>query len=91
MQESRSQAIGGGNCGDGLCPSPANTPLEKAVNTKTLAEKIGIDQTAIRVRRCKEGGTYFGIKPQVLPNGRLLWPDDAVEQLLGTKPKKGGE
>lgn len=28
-------------------------------------------------------GSYFGIRPIKLPNRRLLWPADAVDQLIG--------
>ncbi|MDZ7809987.1 MAG: hypothetical protein U5L11_07250 [Arhodomonas sp.] len=28
-------------------------------------------------------GSYYGIRPGRLPNGRLLWPADTVERLLG--------
>ena len=28
-------------------------------------------------------GSYFGVRPIKLPNRRLLWPANAVEQLIG--------
>jgi hypothetical protein len=34
------------------------------------------------VHLCRRG-SYYGIRPAKLPNGRLLWPGDAVERLLG--------
>jgi hypothetical protein len=49
--------------------------------TEQLAQAIGIKASSIRTRLCKTG-SYFGIKPRKLNNGRLLWPSDSVEQLL---------
>lgn len=48
--------------------------------TTQLAKVIGINGTSIHRRVCLTG-SYFGLKPDKLPNGRLLWPDDALEQL----------
>lgn len=46
------------------------------------AEKaIGMKSESIRVRLCK-AGSFHGIKPKKLPNGRLAWPDDAVQKFL---------
>lgn len=55
--------------------------------TNQLAKAIGINATSIHRRFCLEG-SYYGIKPTKLPNGRLLWPDDAVEQLISLRQKK---
>lgn len=45
-----------------------------------FAEIIGINPTSIHRRVCLTG-SFYGLRPQKLPNGRLLWPDDAVDQL----------
>jgi len=55
--------------------------LEFNQPTEQLASSIGVKASSIRTRLCKTG-SYFGLKPQKLPNGRLLWPSDSVEQLL---------
>lgn len=55
--------------------------------TSQLAKSIGINGTSIHRRVCLTG-SYFGVKPTKLPNGRLLWPDDAVEQLISQRQKK---
>lgn len=60
------------------------------MNTKQLAEKIGILSTTIHRRVCTTG-SYFGLRPQTLVNGRLLWPEDAVEQLLAQRSQKTKE
>ena len=43
------------------------------LTTESLANAIGAKAGSIRVRLCQTG-SYFGIKPKKLPNGRLLWP-----------------
>jgi predicted site-specific integrase-resolvase len=51
--------------------------------TATLALALGIRDHSIRKRYC-ETGSYFGVKPVKLPNGKLRWPDDSVERLVGS-------
>lgn len=48
--------------------------------TEALADRLGIKPQSIRARLCRKG-SYYGLKPLKLPNGRLLWPEDAREQL----------
>jgi len=52
--------------------------------TTELAEKIGIQATSIHRRVCVSG-SYFGLRPTRMANGRLQWPDDSVEQLMALK------
>tara|TARA_R110000851_G_C13094444_1_gene567242 strand:+ start:2586 stop:2783 length:198 start_codon:yes stop_codon:yes gene_type:complete len=52
------------------------------LTTIQFSAQIGIKPESIRVRLCQTG-SYFGVTPRKLPNGRLLWPADAAEQLLG--------
>jgi len=49
--------------------------------TESLSADIGVKPNSIRVRLCRTG-SYFGLRPKKLPNGRLLWPEDAPEQLM---------
>lgn len=51
------------------------------LTTEQLATPLCVKPQSIRVRLCQTG-SYFGIRPIKLPNGRLLWPADAVEKLL---------
>ncbi len=51
------------------------------ITTEDLANGLGGKPGSIRVRLC-ETGSYYGIKPHKLPNGRLLWPADSVQQLI---------
>jgi len=47
-----------------------------AVTTETLAHAIGVKPNSIRVRLCRTG-SYFGLRPIKMPNGRLVWPGDS--------------
>ncbi len=52
------------------------------LSTEDFAASIGLRPESIRVHLCRRG-SYYGIRPAKLPNGRLLWPGDAVDRLLG--------
>jgi len=51
--------------------------------TEALAAGLGIKAQSIRARVCR-CGSYFGLRPTKLPNGRLLWPADAIARLKKT-------
>lgn len=56
-------------------------PLE-GLSTAELARRLGgLSPNAIRVHLCRRG-SYYGIRPRRLPNGRLWWPADSIERLL---------
>lgn len=55
------------------------------ITTEALATRIGIKAASIRHRVCTTG-SYFGLTPVKLPNGRLLWPGDSKERLATAKP-----
>lgn len=38
-------------------------------------------------KRYAATGSYFGIRPLVMPNGRLMWPSDTIERLLAERKK----
>lgn len=44
------------------------------LNTRQFAEKNLVTAAVVRTRLCTEG-SYFGIIPIKLANGRLIWPD----------------
>lgn len=50
---------------------------------------LNIKPASIRRAHCVKG-EYLGITPRKLPNGRLIWPGDAVRRLLsdGTQEKQ---
>tara|TARA_R110000851_G_C13102500_1_gene568926 strand:+ start:14489 stop:14689 length:201 start_codon:yes stop_codon:yes gene_type:complete len=58
------------------------------LTTIQFSAQIGIKPESIRVRLCQTG-SYFGVTPRKLPNGRLLWPADAAEQLLSPRQSPG--
>ncbi|WP_111747333.1 monooxygenase [Salinisphaera orenii] len=58
-----------------------NIPNQAGLTTEQFAQATGNRPGSIRTHLC-ERGSYYGIKPKKLPNGRLLWPPDAIERLL---------
>lgn len=54
------------------------------LNTKKFADSIGVEPDTPR-RGYQRNGSYLGIKPTKLENGRLLWPADAVAKLADRK------
>ncbi len=51
------------------------------ISTETLSKELQIKPNSIRVRLCRTG-SYFGLRPKKLPNGRLLWPVDGRDRLI---------
>lgn len=59
-----------------------NTPKpERLLTTEQLADLLTMHPQSIR-KRFSQTGSYFGLRPLKLPNGKLRWPSDSVEQLL---------
>jgi hypothetical protein len=52
--------------------------------TEAAAMRLGVKGQSMRARFC-ETGSYFGIVPTKLPNGRLLWDAEAIETLIKGK------
>lgn len=53
------------------------------LSTEEFAAQLTLRPQSIRKRYCQTGA-YFGVRPVKLPNGRLMWPADSVEQLMLT-------
>ena len=53
-------------------------------STEQLAKSLGVKAESIRSRFCRTG-EYFGLRPEKLVNGRLLWPEDAQEKLIAPR------
>lgn len=51
------------------------------LTTEQFADKLSLRAQTIR-KGYSQTGAYLGIKPIKLPNRRLYWPTDAIEQLL---------
>lgn len=49
---------------------------------------LNIKPASIRRAHCVKG-EYLGITPRKLPNGRLVWPGDAVRRLLSEGVQEG--
>lgn len=60
------------------------TTPRKGITTELFALAIGCKPESVRVRLCRTG-SYYGVRPHKLPNGRLLWPDDSVQRLMGSE------
>lgn len=56
------------------------------LTTEELAERLSLRPQSIRKRLCVTG-SYFSVRPVKLPNGRLLWPADSLEQLAEGRAK----
>ncbi len=56
-------------------------PTPSGLTTRELADFAGVTPEGIRVQLCR-AGSYFGLRPQRLPNNRLIWPADSRERLL---------
>lgn len=51
-----------------------------ALTTEALADGLGIKPQTLRAAICRHSH-YYGIRPAKLPNGRLIWPADAIARL----------
>ncbi|WP_321801479.1 MULTISPECIES: DNA-binding protein [unclassified Burkholderia] len=56
------------------------TQARRPMTTEELAELLSLRPQSIRKRYCQTGA-YFTLRPVKLPNGRLMWPADALEKL----------
>ena len=53
----------------------------KNVTTEQMSELVGVKPASIRAQYCVSG-SYFGVVPRKLPNGRLMWSLRDIEALL---------
>jgi hypothetical protein len=60
------------------------TPTGRPLTTEEFARFLSLKSQSIR-KRYSLTGSYHGVRPIKLPNRRLLWPVDSVEQFM-----KGG-
>ncbi|MFM0031182.1 hypothetical protein PQR70_33700 [Paraburkholderia madseniana] len=64
-----------------------NESDQATIGTKELAALLNIKPQSIYKRLC-ETKTYWGLTPTKLPNGRLLWPADAIERMKQAQSTK---
>lgn len=50
------------------------------ITNPSLARKLELRPQSLVAAVCRHGH-YFGLVPTKMPNGRLMWPDDAIERL----------
>lgn len=55
--------------------------MEIGLTTNRLAQLLGLQPDTLRISLCRKG-SYFGIQPIKLPNGRLVWPHDTVKRIV---------
>lgn len=60
-------------------PQATQDPVSR-ISTADLAVALSLRPQSLR-KRFSATGSYFGVTPLKLRNGRLLWPADAIEQL----------
>lgn len=53
----------------------------RPLTTEEFAAEIKVRPQSIRKRYCQTG-SYWGIRPVKVPNGRLLWPADSRERFM---------
>lgn len=53
----------------------------RPLTTEEFAAELGMSAQSIR-KRYSQTGSYFDVRPVKLPNRRLLWPANALEQLI---------
>jgi hypothetical protein len=56
------------------------TEVSGGFSTELFAGSIGLKPASLRVHLCRHG-SYYGLVPERLPNGRLLWPINSIEKL----------
>ena len=56
-------------------------PKPPPLITEDFGAMLGVRPQTVRVRLCRTG-SYYGIRPQKAPSGRLLWPADGPERIL---------
>ena len=51
------------------------------LSTEAFAARYLVEPQSVR-KQYAANGSYCGVRPLVLPNRRLLWPDDTIELLV---------
>lgn len=60
------------------------------LDTAEAAAVLRVKPQTLRRCLCMQGH-YLGIVPLKLPNGRLLWPADALDRLTAPRKVEGGQ
>jgi len=60
---------------------PCGAPPHHWHSTTQFASFVGIAPQSLR-KRYSQTGSYFGVRPVKLPNGKLRWPEDALTKMI---------
>ena len=60
------------------------------ISTETFAARRLVKPESVLSRLCRTG-SYFGVRPHKLANGRLLWPDDPPQSGPGVAAESRGQ
>ena len=69
-------------------PFPAREP-RYCLTTREFAAQYRAKEQSVRKQHAANGA-YCGVRPLILPNKRLLWPDRTIEDLAAQKLGDGG-
>jgi hypothetical protein len=58
--------------------TPSETESSNPISTECFAANNFVKPQSVRARLCRYG-SYFGVRPKKLQNGRLVWPDVQVQ------------
>lgn len=61
--------------------TPPRTSIERHLTTEEFAHFLSLKSQSIR-KRYSLTGSYHGIRPRKLANGRLYWPADDIYKLV---------
>jgi len=68
--------------------TPPKSADHYKLTTDEFADQRRTKTQTVRKHYCTRG-SYFGIRPLRLPNGKLLWPDGTLEQLFAEQLGQG--
>ncbi|MES2363292.1 MAG: DNA-binding protein [Pseudomonadota bacterium] len=68
----------------------APSPRSYSLSTKEFAD-LNLVKAQTVLKQHSTTGSYFGVRPLPLPNRKLLWPDDSIQQLLAEKLQTGSK
>jgi len=68
--------------------SAEETAKRYCLSTDEYAAQNLVQSQTVR-KQVSATGTYFGVRPLRLPNRRLLWPDNTIEDLVAASGARG--
>lgn len=65
-------------------PPPGDRSSRYCLTTKEFAAQYRAKEQSVYKQHAATGA-YCGVRPLILPNKRLMWPDGTIEQLAAAK------